>query len=193
MRKKKDATKIYETAVKVFARYGYKKATLEDIAGELNMTKSNLYLYTRSKEDLYEQSVKYALLKWQNRVAKNVDGEEDVIEQFRVLCKSAFEYLARDKDLRSILINDPTIFTISPKEDRFKEINDASISMLKSILSKGKKEKKFRTIDVDHAAEVLFSIYVMFIIKAYVKSEGRSTRKLFDETLDIILQGLINQ
>ena len=184
---------IYDAALKTFARFGYKKATVEDIAAAAGMTKGNLYLYVKDKRDLYEKSVAHGLLKWQGRVREEVSREEDVEKQFLILGAKAYEYLAEDDSLRTILINDPSIFPLSPSEDRFEHINNESISMLKSVLKKGTAEKRFGEIDVDYTAQFLFSIYVMFIIKTYVKSEGSSTGRMFQEGLQIILRGLLKR
>ena len=51
MRKKEKQEAIYEAALRVFARYGFRKTTVEDIARELGMTKGNLYLYARDKRE----------------------------------------------------------------------------------------------------------------------------------------------
>ena len=184
---------IYDAALKTFARFGYKKATVEDIAAAAGMTKGNLYLYVKDKRDLYEKSVAHGLLKWQGRVREEVSREEDVEKQFLILGAKAYEYLAEDDSLRTILINDPSIFPLSPSEDRFEHINNESISMLKSVLKKGIAEKRFGEIDVDYTAQFLFSIYVMFIIKTYVKSEGSSTGRMFQEGLQIIMRGLLKR
>jgi hypothetical protein len=95
--------------------------------------------------------------------------------------------------LRAILINDPSIFPLSSKEDPFSEINRASMDMLKGIIVRGIEEGRFRQVDVDHLSELLYSIYVMFIIKTYVKSEGKSTQKMFEQGIDVILNGLLKQ
>ena len=191
MKKRQDPEKIFDAAIAVFAKYGFKKATLDDIALELGMTKSNLYHYVKDKENLYEQAVAHGMLKWQRLVAEAVTKEKDVVAQFKCLCSTAFQYLARDVEMRTILVNDPSIFSISPKEDRFKSINNTSITMLKNIITKGIEENKFRSVDVGHTSEFLFSVYVMFIIKTYVKSEGSSTEILFTEALDLFIHGLI--
>ena len=185
--------KIYEAAMRVFAQYGYKRTRVEDVAAELGMTKGNLYLYVVNKRDLYEKAIAYGLLNWQSMVSKAIANIDDTIEQFIVLCKKSFTYLSGDVALRTILINDPTIFPLSRREDQFYEINRASVAMLKSILVKGINEGKFREVDVDHVCELLFSVYVMFIIKTYVKSEGRSTQKMFEQGIDIVLQGLVKK
>jgi AcrR family transcriptional regulator len=184
---------IYDAALKAFARFGYRKATMEDIAAAAGMTKGNLYLYVKDKRDLYEKSVAHGLLRWQGRVREEISREEDVEKQFLLLGAKAYEYLAEDDNLRAILIDDPSIFPLSPSEDRFEHINNESISMLKSVLEKGIAENRFAAIDVDYTARFLFSIYVMFIIKTYVKSEGSSTGRMFQEGLQVILRGLLKR
>jgi len=49
--------KIFDAALKLFAQYGYKKTTLEDVAGECGMTPGNIYFYVKNKKDLYEKTV----------------------------------------------------------------------------------------------------------------------------------------
>ncbi|MCK9263549.1 MAG: TetR/AcrR family transcriptional regulator [Deltaproteobacteria bacterium] len=193
MNREEKLTRIYEAGLRVFARYGYRRARVEDIADELGMTKGNLYLYVKDKRDLYEKAVSHGLLQWQAMVARSIEKIDDVCEQFLALCRKGYTYLSRDVSLRSVLINDPSIFPLSSREDRFAEINRASMDLLRSVLTRGIREGRFREVDVDHLAELLYSIYVMFIIKTYVKSEGKSTQKMFEQGLDVVLQGLLKK
>jgi AcrR family transcriptional regulator len=57
---------IMAAAISLFARYGYKKTTIDDIAHELHIAKANIYRYFEGKEDLYHQAV------------SNVRGHDDV-------------------------------------------------------------------------------------------------------------------
>ncbi|HPW68911.1 MAG: TetR/AcrR family transcriptional regulator [Desulfomonilia bacterium] len=193
MNREEKLTRIYEAGLRVFARYGYRRTRVEDIADELGMTKGNLYLYVKDKRDLYEKAVSHGLLQWQAMVARSIEKIDDVCEQFLALCRKGYTYLSRDVSLRSVLINDPSIFPLSSREDRFAEINRASMDLLRSVLTRGIREGRFREVDVDHLAELLYSIYVMFIIKTYVKSEGKSTQKMFEQGLDVVLQGLLKK
>jgi AcrR family transcriptional regulator len=54
---------------------GSKKATLDDIAAELGMTKGNLYRYAENKKDLYRNTVRHAMLRWQGRVREAIEQE----------------------------------------------------------------------------------------------------------------------
>ena len=181
---------IFNASLKLFARYGFKKTTVEDVAAEVGMTKSNLYFYVSNKRELYEQTVSNALIQWRDSVASAILQVDDVVERFRVMAMKSFEYLSSHEDLRSILIMDPGIFSLSPAEDRFYEINQGAMLLIKDILIQGIQEGRFYEVDIEHMTELLFSIYIMFLIKTYIKSEGSSAFRMYEEGVALIVRGL---
>jgi AcrR family transcriptional regulator len=190
MKPRENIETIYQTALEVFAQYGFSKATMEDIAGRLSMTKGNLYLYAKNKQDLYHKTAAYALLKWQARVAEAVAGKSDVKEKFLTMCAKSVEYLAKDKHLRNLLLRDPDIFPMFPVKDPFEGINRNSVEMIKSILRQGIAEGVFRPFDVDRISEVIFMIYKMFVIRMYIKTDDHMLHKMFEDTVDLCTRGL---
>lgn len=193
MGKKTTPEHIYETAIKVFAKYGFQRTRIEDITSKLNIATGTLYLYVENKQDLYEKTVSHAIKKWQEKVFETMADIDDITDRFLAMCKRGYGYLSEDVHLRQVLINDPSIFPLTPRKVRFPEIDTASVHLIKDTLEKGIDKQVFRNIDVDHVAEFFYSIYVMFIIKTYVKSEGQSAQKMFDEGLDLMLHGLIKK
>lgn len=184
---------LFQASLKVFARYGYKKATLEDIAAELGMTKGALYLYVKNKRDLYERTVAEALTRWQERVGEAVQKEADPVNKFTVLAYSAFQYLTEDEELRNVLVHDPEIFPMFPREDPYFAINERSRNMLKAVLKEGIEKKAFREVELESMVWLLFSMYKMFIIETYIIRGKESTLNLFNQALELVLQGLINK
>jgi TetR/AcrR family transcriptional regulator len=184
---------ILNAALKVFAHFGYRQATMEQIAGELGMTKGSLYFYCANKEDLYHKAVAQALLKWQARVREAVDAETDIVQKLVTLAITSNDYLSEDDDLRTIIINDPQIQSITPAEDRYPNIGIASYGILKQILEQGMEEKRFKPIDVDHIAGFLYSIHCMFVVKTYIKAEGQSAQELYRAGIELILKGLVEE
>ncbi|MEW5785164.1 MAG: TetR/AcrR family transcriptional regulator [Bacillota bacterium] len=184
---------LLDSSLKIFAQFGYKKATLEEIAGTLNMTKSALYVYVQNKRDLYEKTVAVALTRWQERVKEAVDQETEPAAKFTVLSLKAFQYLSENSDLRKVLIQDPDIFPMFPREDPYSAINDRSRKMLQEILEAGIEKDQFRRVDVQSITWLLFSIYKMFIIDSYIISEKDSTGQLFQEAVDLVMHGLLSK
>ena len=190
MGKDRKQNEIFHASLRLFARFGYQKTTMDDVAAEVGMTKGNVYFYVSGKRDLYEKAVSLALQEWREKVADAVARVDDVVEKFAVMAKLSFEYLVDNEDLRAILVKDPSIFTLTPREDRFYEINLGAIQLIKDIITQGIAEGRFLPVDVDHTSELFFSIYIMFLIKRYVKSEGISATRMYEEGMNIVLRGI---
>ena len=191
MKPRIDTDIIFASALGVFARYGFKKTTVQDIADPLGMTKGNLYRYARNKRDLYEKTVRWALVRWQDNVRRATAGQSRVEDQFRVMCRSAVSYLATDPDLRQVLAADPDIFPMFAGRDPYGDINRASVDMIKAILKRGIQRGRFRPVDVDITAETIFGIYKMLIIRAYIRDEGQRLEQMFEQALELMSHGLL--
>jgi AcrR family transcriptional regulator len=190
MKPKEDISTIHEAALGVFAEFGFKKATMDDIAAQLGMTKGNLYRYARNKQDLYRNTVRHALLRWQGRVRDAIAAESDVVQQFHVMCRKAVAYLAEDDALRRLLVRDPDIFPMFPQNDPYADINANSVAMIRSILARGIAANRFRRLDLDTVSEIIFSVYKMFIIRMYIISRDQAQEEMFTQTVALITQGL---
>src|SRR5579871_5978508 len=53
--------RILDAALLIFARHGYRKASVEDVARAADISRPGLYLYFPSKQDLFRAAVIYAL------------------------------------------------------------------------------------------------------------------------------------
>ncbi|HOJ14640.1 MAG TPA: TetR/AcrR family transcriptional regulator [Deltaproteobacteria bacterium] len=181
---------IYKAALKVFAAYGFRKATIEDIANELGVGKSSLYFYVRDKRELYEKAVAYGLTRWQDKVRKAVADEPDPERKFVVMAKKAYEHLVEDQDLRRILERDPSLFPLDESRDPYAHINRASMNMIREVLANAIDAGRFRSVDLDAVPQLLFAVYVMLVQKAYMFGQGPLAGIMFEDGLDIVLDGL---
>lgn len=190
MKKRIANERIMDAAVRVFAKYGYKKATLEDIAAELGILASSMYAYTQSKRDLYEEAVRYVLLRWQGRVREAVAGAGSPREQLLTLMRTALLYLRGDGEFCALLRSDPSIFPMFPTVDPYEEINGQSAAMIADILERGAQSGDFRHMDAAAVADVIFSMYKSFIIRAYVHEESEYLEQYMENTIDLIVNGV---
>lgn len=193
MKKKEKQLLVYNAAIKMFSKYGYRKTTLEDIGDILGMTKGNLYLYAKNKKDLYESAIAFALRKWQEYAYEAAMEEDTIVKQIQRFCVQGYDYLQKNPELQTLIANDPSIFPISADEDRFYEINLESMELLKSMLRMGISQGIFRDIDVDEVSEVLYSIYVMMIIKTYVKYDRKFSPAIIESSFDLLMNGLLKK
>lgn len=190
MKPRIDNDRILEAALQSFGAYGYRKTTLEDVAQQLGIQPASLYAYCTSKRDLYEQTVRYAMLRWQNRVKEAVSACDDPRAQLVTLCRTALNHLAGDPSFCALLKNDPAIFPMFPAVDPCEEINAESVDMIRRILTAGAAQGRFRALDAQATAELLFAIYKGFILHAYVQGEERTLETWLPAALELILNGI---
>ena len=194
MRPRLDDELIYKAALPFFAKYGYKKTTLEDIASALDMSNTNLYSYARSKRDLYQCCVDYAIDQWQEYVRRQTRDIEDPKEKLVTTWRSAVGYIINNEEMMALLKNDPTIFPMFPNVDPIEEYNDWAVQYVREILEEGIEKGVFRAnINIDIAATMLFGWYKYLIVSAVEMEELDSA--LIAETIStlstILFDGLL--
>ncbi|MBT4643602.1 MAG: TetR/AcrR family transcriptional regulator [Deltaproteobacteria bacterium] len=107
--KKERKRKIVEEASKLFAKYGSKKTSLEDIAEATGLVKTSLYYYFKSKEELFQAVIKHEreilidslqkeignnsspLKKLQVYVIKRINGIKELVNLYKLAMGSAKE------------------------------------------------------------------------------------------------------
>lgn len=71
--------RIIANAITTFSNYGYDKSRMDDIAQSSGLSKGTIYLYFKSKEELFniisEQNINYL----KNQLSKLFDNKEDLI------------------------------------------------------------------------------------------------------------------
>jgi len=149
-----------------------------------------MYRYFINKEDLYHQAVSDVLNRWRIHVQKEINKVNDPIEKFKLMARIAIHYPETNHDFCHIVLQDPNIFSISNKQDRYRESNKPAEEMLKAILEEGVHNKVFRSINIDHATQMLFSIYIMYLIKIYGQGEGQQGIEMYESCMDLIINGL---
>lgn len=82
---------ILNGARELFERFGFKKTTMEDIARQVGKSKSALYYYYKTKEEIFEAVILRDIEASQTLVAEAVKKEESATSRFRVLFTTILE------------------------------------------------------------------------------------------------------
>ncbi|HEY8894021.1 MAG TPA: TetR/AcrR family transcriptional regulator [Niastella sp.] len=82
---------IINGARELFERFGFKKTTMEDIARQVGKSKSALYYYYKTKEEIFEAVILRDIEASQTMVAEAVKKEESATSRFRVLFTTLLE------------------------------------------------------------------------------------------------------
>ncbi len=180
-----------QTALQLFARYGYKKTTVEDIAGALGLTKGALYLYVKNKQDLFEKTAAWALGEWQQHVrdaAIEVSGPE---QRLRAMALSAFEYLLGHDELLALIHADTDFYADLVVKEPFASIHRDSVAMMEGVLAEGVETGVFLPVDRAAVADALFSLYLGFIAQTRMSWPRELLLSRYRTMLDLMCAGLV--
>ncbi len=153
---------ILETATGLFARYGFSKTSLDDIAATAQIAKGTVYYYFSSKEELFMAAVEQKAECYFDLLRQHLDavqGFEAKLHEFlRAPIKVIFEYMPV---LIESLRNLPLAYQEQMQE--FKQRNrQRMLEMLREIIQIGYDEGVLsQKLTVDRLCEVLIDWYLM--------------------------------
>ncbi|WP_233145504.1 TetR/AcrR family transcriptional regulator [Labilibacter marinus] len=184
---------ILEAAQSLFAKFGYKKTTMEDIALELHKGKSSLYYYFKNKEEIFQAVI---------------DKEQgELISNLKIVVESTKN--PQDKLNEYVLVR---MKTISEQDNYFKALTDerfggiefvkavkesmekAEVDMIETIINEGVSADVFQIKNI-HMGAVAIALALKGLeipmFQAANKFEGMEEQ--VQNILNILFFGLIKR
>jgi TetR/AcrR family transcriptional repressor of uid operon len=181
--------KIVQAAITTFSKYGYDKTRMDDIAKSAKLGKGTLYLYFKSKEELFYAISENSIKELKEQLSKLFSKKEDLVQdaekfydQYRNLIhdseKVSFEMIAessRNPKLRKALY-----------EQRMK-VYDIVIDYLRRQIEKGFFRKD---MDVNAIASGLVALYDGLTISKLLGISEYHNKKAWTQTIRAIFTGI---
>jgi AcrR family transcriptional regulator len=157
-RAKKDC--ILLAAAKAFARLGFRKASVDEIARDAGVAKGTVYLACESKEDLFYQALHREIREWVGKVAVLIDPRRPADELLVEVAAAAAVHLESNSLIRELLEGKHA--EILPAwADRLEELRALGRRNIDEILAIGVRQGVFREdLDVTETAQLLQDLSV---------------------------------
>lgn len=128
---------ILETATRIFARFGYNKTALDEIAQEANIAKGTIYYYFSSKEEIFLQVVKAQFANYIHEMQGHLAGMNGFEAKLRYFLQGPMKYVCENMPiwidaLKSIPFNVQEHF-----EDFRQDHREYMLKMLQEIIAEG--------------------------------------------------------
>lgn len=182
---------IVDAAREVFAKYGYRKTTMDDIAAAVYKAKSSIYHYFGGKEEIFKAVIDKEANSIFREARAAIDKESDTIKKFVTLF-TVFHQKIDDASNYFQFLRDDWFevfdFTRNAKENN----SHISTGMIASILRQGNSEGIFA---VDHPEEKAKAISIAFwgFVEPWNKWMYDSTGASLNAFLDILLYGVMKR
>jgi TetR/AcrR family transcriptional repressor of uid operon len=181
--------KIVDAAIVTFSKHGYDRTRMDDIAETANLSKGTIYLYFKSKEELFYAISENNIKALKEQLSVLFTKSEDLIsdsQKFYVNFRKASEQ--SDKVFLETIAE-------SSRNQRLQEmlyhqrikVLDIVTEYLKLQIKKG----LFRSdIDIDAVAVGLVSLYDGLSISKIIGISEAQNKKSWNETIKAILSSL---
>lgn len=181
---------ILDAAVKTFARAGYHRTRVSDIAGEAGVADGTVYIYFNNKEDILISLFQNIM----NRFVEELRSE-------LVLCRDANEKLEKiiDYHLRT-LGSKPEQARVTQIELRQidQKINEGIskplltyFRLIEEVIEEGKKQALYRPdLDTRTARKVIFGAIDEVVTCWVMSSKPYSLAELKSPVFDLLIRGL---
>jgi TetR/AcrR family fatty acid metabolism transcriptional regulator len=135
--------KIIEAATKVFARKGFYKAKISEIAGEAKVADGTIYIYFENKDDilisLFEEQMKAVL----DNMVIQISEEDDPVKKLEKFALTHLQLVEQNKNMAEIIqveVRQSSKFMKEYRNDPFGRYLD----LIADIIRQGQKEGLFK-------------------------------------------------
>jgi len=184
--------RIMKKAVVIFARHGFRNTDMQRIADAIGIAKGTIYLYFKTKDELFHAAVEYAIDRLAERIAADVDRVDDPIEKIKAVVRAHFDFFKNDKALAQILIRESGEF-LSRAQTSYYRAFAANAVRLEKIIRQGIADELLKPVDVKLTAEILI-YHLSGTIQSYIIRGGKAPDTIIPELItDIFLSGILRE
>jgi len=182
---------IYDAAAEVFARHGFRQASIDQVARQARVAKGTVYLACRSKEELFYEAVRRRLEAWSVELARTLDRP---MPPDALLERASVEALGSMEDHPLVLDLFLGLYhaELPAWADRFESLRALGQARVETILRAGMKAGQLRAgMNVEETASVLLDMQVAISIwRRRTRAGKQAVRRRQAAALKLALEGL---
>jgi TetR/AcrR family transcriptional regulator len=191
MEKRDTRIAIISSAVEVFARKGYEKATIDEVAASANIAKGTVFYNFKSKEDIFFAILEQGTGEFTDLVGSRSAVGKSAAEKIEKAYDAAFEFFLKYNSFCRLLVSE--LWRVRSRWN-YEPTNmlDAYKQRLEEIFVEGQQSGEFRKdiASKDIGLQVFFLAAVSSLSKV-LTGEADADSKIFDSSKLIFLKGIM--
>jgi len=186
------AKKILEVAATLFARCGYNDCEMDSLAAKLGVAKGTLYLYYRSKEELFLACVDSAMRQLQEAVMTAATKESDPFQQIRAAIRAYLHFFRKHPDYVELLIQERAIFRNRKQPTYFKHRDGARMywrELYGGLIASGRVRADLRVEQILDAIGNM--VYGTMFTNHFLGNRAKDSQQ-HEQLLNVLLYGILS-
>src|SRR6516225_9711346 len=183
---------ILEAARHVFAMKGFNDATVDDIANAAGVAKGTIYLYYKSKRDIYFAALKFGVQQMYAVLDERLKVESTTEGKLRSLIAVKLAYFDENRDFFKIYYSELGNLCIHPGaiDSEFKTLYLEQAKVIESILKEGARKKVLRAVRAEQAAFAISDIVRGVVTQRLLGWSKSKTTQDVEFIFDLIWKGI---
>jgi AcrR family transcriptional regulator len=182
---------IVGIASEVFAKFGFKKTTVDDIAQALRKGKSSIYYYFKSKEDIFKAVVDKEADALREKINIILNSDMGVVDKVKAYVNTRMQAVQVMANYYT-LVNERDVNNLDLVEKLRAKYDTEEVSVIKSLLSEGVEQNVFYVKDIDLSAVVLLTAMKGLEVPLFLEhSRTDSLETILNDMLDMLFYGIV--
>lgn len=182
---------ILEAASNVFARLGFSKARMDDIAQETGLSKGTLYLYFKSKDAIISAILESMITRELARARQIQQGDSSAEEKLVSMCEILVKDLKRMQPLLSLYFEFVALSLRRKKvKEVIREVFQSFMEIFIPVFEQGIETGDFRMMNPKSAAIATASILEGTVLLWVYDPQMVNIEKNIKESLQLLINGL---
>jgi AcrR family transcriptional regulator len=183
---------LLEAARRVFAKKGFHAATVEDIAAAAGVAKGTVYLYYRSKQEVYWGALEHGITELHHKIQTRLAAEETPEDKVRAFIAIKIRYFETNRDFFRIYFSELGSGFSHPAQmpHRFEDMYLEQARLLEAALKQGIQCGAVREIRTDTAAVAISDLIRGIIVQRLLGWSKKDVESDVNFVFDLVWRGI---
>ena len=184
-------SRLLEEARAIFARYGYNKTTVDDIAKAVGKGKSTFYYYFSSKEEVFKTVIEKEANLFRAKLIESISIKASPIEKIKNYILERLQSFKQLVNFYSAIRNDG-MEAISFIDEIREKYEQEQVNIIKMVLMESTNNKQLDIDDIELVSDAMAVIlkgleyHMMFN-----PNGGKNIKSKIDKVLDLVFKGIM--
>ena len=175
----------------IFSKKGFHEATIDDVAEAADVAKGTVYLYYKSKRDLYLEALRFGIESLNRELEVKVSEAGTCLEKLRVLTATKMSFFEENREFFNIYYSELGKLPTHPAGlDLVKDLYFAQAKIFARLLKEGIRRREFRKMNVEKTAFAVADLTRDVTTQRVLGFSKTSMKNDIDFVVDFIWKGI---
>jgi len=184
---------IVNVARKIFTRYGFRKTTMDEIAGASSMGKSSIYYYFPGKEDIFKAVVEKEASELKQRLGKALGTGNTPMEKLKAYILFRLHHVRTLENFYAAL-NEESLSHFDFIMEIRKKFDQDEMKVVQGILEEGVSDGSFQINNSKIGAVAISTMMKGLELPLLLSEEHKTDRgEVLDDLIRVLFYGILKR